>query len=189
MARNKYTYYASRAKKDGLEQIAAIFTETADNEKATVHDFPTMNTGETSGEEILRKRIEALFKEDDSEALISASEVFEKPDDFYTINYERRDKYESGHIPGAIRYKPDGTLGIVSEMQTIPPGDDIVIYCTTGHNSGFVTAYLRLFGYNAKTIMYGNNAFMYNKMKAEENILSWLPFSDAEIEDYPYVKN
>ena len=32
-ARNKYTYYASRAKKDGLEQIAAIFTETADNEK------------------------------------------------------------------------------------------------------------------------------------------------------------
>ena len=32
-ARNKYTYYASRAKKDGYEQIAAIFTETADNEK------------------------------------------------------------------------------------------------------------------------------------------------------------
>ncbi len=32
-ARNKYTYYASKAKKDGYEQIAAIFTETADNEK------------------------------------------------------------------------------------------------------------------------------------------------------------
>jgi rubrerythrin len=33
MARNKYTYYASKAKKDGYEQIAALFTETADNEK------------------------------------------------------------------------------------------------------------------------------------------------------------
>jgi len=33
MARNKYTYFASRAKKDGFEQIAAIFQETADNEK------------------------------------------------------------------------------------------------------------------------------------------------------------
>ena len=33
MARNKYTYYASRAKKDGYEQIAKIFSETADNEK------------------------------------------------------------------------------------------------------------------------------------------------------------
>ncbi|MBE6575208.1 MAG: rubrerythrin family protein [Clostridia bacterium] len=32
-ARNKYTYYASKAKKDGYEQIAALFTETAENEK------------------------------------------------------------------------------------------------------------------------------------------------------------
>ena len=32
-ARNKYTYYASRAKKDGYEQIAALFLETAENEK------------------------------------------------------------------------------------------------------------------------------------------------------------
>ena len=32
-ARNKYTYYASKAKKDGYEQIAAIFLETAENEK------------------------------------------------------------------------------------------------------------------------------------------------------------
>ena len=32
-ARNKYTYYASKAKKEGYEQIAALFTETADNEK------------------------------------------------------------------------------------------------------------------------------------------------------------
>ena len=32
-ARNKYDYYASRAKKDGYEQIAAIFQETALNEK------------------------------------------------------------------------------------------------------------------------------------------------------------
>ena len=32
-ARNKYTYYASKAKKEGYEQIAAIFTETAANEK------------------------------------------------------------------------------------------------------------------------------------------------------------
>jgi len=32
-ARNKYTYYASAAKKEGYEQIAAIFLETAENEK------------------------------------------------------------------------------------------------------------------------------------------------------------
>ena len=32
-ARNKYTYFASKAKKEGYEQISAIFTETANNEK------------------------------------------------------------------------------------------------------------------------------------------------------------
>ena len=32
-ARNKYTYFASKAKKEGYEQIAAIFAETAENEK------------------------------------------------------------------------------------------------------------------------------------------------------------
>ena len=32
-ARNKYTYFASQAKKDGYEQIASFFLETADNEK------------------------------------------------------------------------------------------------------------------------------------------------------------
>ena len=32
-ARNKYTYFASVAKKEGFEQMAAIFLQTADNEK------------------------------------------------------------------------------------------------------------------------------------------------------------
>lgn len=32
-ARNKYTFYASKAKKEGYEQIASLFLETADNEK------------------------------------------------------------------------------------------------------------------------------------------------------------
>lgn len=32
-ARNKYSYYASQAKKEGYEQIAGLFAETADNEK------------------------------------------------------------------------------------------------------------------------------------------------------------
>ncbi len=50
-ARNKYTYYASAAKKEGYEQIAAIFTETANNEKEhakmwfkLLHDGAVPNT-------------------------------------------------------------------------------------------------------------------------------------------------
>jgi rubrerythrin len=38
-ARMRYTYFASKAKKEGFEQIAAIFTETADNEKEHAEGF------------------------------------------------------------------------------------------------------------------------------------------------------
>ena len=49
MARNKYTYFASAAKKAGYEQIAAIFQETADNEKehAKLHFKALSGIGDT----------------------------------------------------------------------------------------------------------------------------------------------
>ena len=43
-ARNKYTYFASKAKKEGYEQISAIFTETANNEKAVSYTHLTLPT-------------------------------------------------------------------------------------------------------------------------------------------------
>ncbi len=48
-ARNKYTYFASVAKKEGYEQIAAIFLETADNEKehAKIHFKYLQGIGDT----------------------------------------------------------------------------------------------------------------------------------------------
>ena len=47
-ARNRYTYFASAAKKDGYEQIASIFLETADNEKEHAKlFFKLLRGGET----------------------------------------------------------------------------------------------------------------------------------------------
>ena len=46
-ARNKYTYFASKAKKEGFEQVAAIFEETANNEKEHAKIwFKLLNGGE-----------------------------------------------------------------------------------------------------------------------------------------------
>lgn len=48
-ARNKYTYFASKARKDGYEQIAAIFEETAANEKEHAKLwYKLLNGGEVS---------------------------------------------------------------------------------------------------------------------------------------------
>ena len=51
-ARNKYTYYASQAKKDGFVQMAAIFEETAGNERehAKIWFKLLMNDGKVNGE-------------------------------------------------------------------------------------------------------------------------------------------
>lgn len=157
-----------------------------ENEKS---DFPVMNTGKTGGKEIFDARIKNLFDAGMNGTFILADSVFTAPDRYYIMNYIRKDKYESGHIPGAVRYKPNGTLGMVDEMETIPTNKKVVVYCETGHQSGFVTAYLKLFGYDAHSLIYGNNAFMHDKMLAEKNTLSWMVFSEDEIMNFPYVKN
>ena len=52
MARNKYTYYASKARKDGYEQIAALFEETAANEKEHAKIwFKLLHGGDVPGTE------------------------------------------------------------------------------------------------------------------------------------------
>ena len=56
MARNKYTYFASKARKEGYEQIAAIFEETANNEKEHAKLwFKALNGGDvpTTAENLL----------------------------------------------------------------------------------------------------------------------------------------
>ena len=58
-ARNKYTYYASKAKKDGYEQIAALFEETANNEKEHAKMwFKLLHGGIPSTEENLKDAAE-----------------------------------------------------------------------------------------------------------------------------------
>lgn len=162
--------------------------ETGENAKSPAGALPELNTGKSTGEDIHTSQMAKLFSEGLKGVLVNADEVFENPAKYYVINYERKDKYEAGHIPGAVRYKPNATLGILSEMETIPAGKEIVVYCGTGHNSGFVTAYLRLLGYNAHTLECGNNSFMYDKMLKERETLSWLPFTDNEISNFPFVK-
>lgn len=181
--------FAADSWRDAVSDKYETQLETTENQRAALSDFPLMNTGKTTGEEILAARFNSLFAAGYADAFIAADPVFGQPQNFYTVNFERKDKYDAGHIPGAVRYKTNGTLGIVSEMQSIPTDKEVAIYCGTGHNSAFVSAYLRLFGYDAKTILYGNNAFMHSKMVKDKALLSWLPYTEAEIENYAYVKN
>ncbi len=162
--------------------------EKTTNEKPAPQGMPELKTGLSKGEEISAARFKSVFAEGTGKVLINADEVFGNPQMYYVINYERKDKYDDAHIPGAVRYKPNATLGFTAEMSTIPTDKIVVVYCGTGHNSAFATAYLRLFGYDARTLKYGNNAFMVDWMRKDEAKLSWLPFSEKDINDFPVVK-
>jgi rhodanese-related sulfurtransferase len=162
--------------------------ETRDNIKPDPGKMPDPGTMKSSGAEVSNAMFTKLFAEGTGGLFVTADEVFSDPGKYFIINLERKDKYEDGHIPGSIRYKPEATLGYIEEMATIPAGKTIVVYCGTGHNSAFATAYLRLFGYDARTLKYGNNSFMYNKMGKERISLSWLPFSVTDVNDFETVQ-
>jgi rhodanese-related sulfurtransferase len=162
--------------------------ENTVNDRPSLSGMPDLKTGLLAGPEIGTARFRKLFEEGTADLFITADEVFSNPQKYYIINLDRKDKYEDGHIPGAVRYKPEGTLGYTDEMASIPVGKPVVVYCGTGHNSGFATAYLRLFGYDAHTLKYGNNGFMYDKMVKQRTALSWLPFTQAEVNNFEVVK-
>jgi rhodanese-related sulfurtransferase len=181
----------SNAQNGWLKGVSGAFEselESKVNDKAHKKGMPELNTGMNAGEEIGAKRFQELFSEGIENVLITAPEVFSDPQKYYIINLDRKDKYESGHIPGAVRYKPASTLGFTEEMATIPEDKIVVVYCGTGHNSGFATAYLRLFGYDARTLKFGNNSFMYDKMVEQKVAMSWLPFPKSEVNDFEVVK-
>jgi rhodanese-related sulfurtransferase len=162
--------------------------ENTVNERPALLGMPELKTGLTTGSDIGAARFLKVFEGGISDIFVTADDVFSNPKKYYIINLDRKDKYEDGHIPGSVRYKPEGTLGYTDEMASIPFDKPVVIYCATGHNSGFATAYLRLFGYDAHTLRYGNNGFMYDKMVKERTALSWLPFGSEDVNNFDVVK-
>ena len=98
-ARNKYTYFASKAKKDGYEQIAAIFEETAQNEKEHAKIwYKLLNGGEVpSTEENLKSAAEGENYEYTDMYVRMAQEAREEGFDHIAFLFEEVGKIEKEH--------------------------------------------------------------------------------------------
>jgi rhodanese-related sulfurtransferase len=92
------------------------------------------------------------------------------------------------HPPNCVFYKSPifSELRTVSLLQTIPSNLIIDVYSVSGHESAFITAYLRLLGYNAKSMLFGACNFNYNAIRIKSNLLH-LVFEETKIKNYPYV--
>ena len=94
--------------------------------------------------------------------------------------------YPTGHIPGSFLYY-SRDLQSSTSLQTLPPSTKIVIYSVSGQISAFVVAYLRLLGYNAKSLLYGANGYTYSRLVYDNDFFSPYVFLSSNIRNYPYV--
>jgi len=165
--------------------FASQFTATATS-KGVKGEMPVLTTGKTTGQEILEARVAVLLTEGFGPATVTNQVVFGAPTSYYIMNYWPAAQYaEPGHIPGAIQYTPKETIKLSADLKTLPTNKPLAVYCYTGQTSAFLAAYLRLLGYDAKSILYGANAMIYDKMVAAGGMSV---FGPSQIMGYEYEK-
>jgi len=155
--------------------------ETTDNPKGPVVDSPVLNTDEKEGPAILRKRVEAVLEAGFGAGAIANSAVFADLNGYYINNYWPNAQYlDPGHIPGAVNYLPKADLKSDAYLNTLPADKPVVTYCYTGQGSAFLTAYLRVLGYDAYSLKFGANSMIHDSMPASK-------FTSGAIMEYDYV--
>ncbi len=165
-----------------------IHTESPRKNEPTL--LPRINTGKTTPEEILEARLEKLFAEGHEPIMVNHGKVFHNlysNGDFYIVNYWPPELYrEQGHIPGAINYPPE-TQPFKSEndLLTLSPDEPNVFYCFTGQTSAYISGYLRILGYDARSLEFGANSMIFDRMKRNGVPNTFL--RETEIMNYNYV--
>lgn len=158
------------------------FTATAAN-KNIAGNLPVLSTGKTTGQEILEARVNALFTEGFTPASVGTQTLFGNLTGYYIVNYWTAAQYsDPGHIPGAIQYTPKESIKLATDLKTLPTDKPVAVYCYTGQTSAFLSAYLRLLGYDAKSVLYGANSMIYDVMVTKNMTV----FKASEIMGYTY---
>jgi rhodanese-related sulfurtransferase len=106
------------------------------------------------------------------------------------LYYSRRNLVLSGqgHPPEAVSYleSPDFEFRSVKFLQTLPNNKPITVYDYDGQLSACITAYLRVLGYDASSLLFGTNQLFYSRMIAEPDLQEYA-FSSNKINNFPYV--
>lgn len=164
---------------------AAQFEKTA-NAKPVKGALPALSTGKSDGAAILEARVNAILAEGYNPAKISNGDLFNDLTKYHICNYWPEDQYlDPGHIPGAYQYTPKVGFKVAQDLKTLPTDKPVVVYCYTGQTSSFMAAYLRVLGYDAKSLLYGANGMIYDQINGVTGFTAW---TDDEAHEYELVK-
>ncbi len=120
-------------------------------------DYPELDTGEKDAEDILEARIDEAIAAWSAGMLINASDVFGSEDSYNIMNYWTNDNYTGyGHVNGSYQLDPN-TLSLDENLSVFDPEGGNVLYCWTGQTAAASIAYLKVIGYDVKSIKFGFN--------------------------------
>lgn len=119
-----------------------------------INGFPTWESTTTDGAALLAERIDAMLAMEGWG--VSGSTVLADPMGYNIYNFWTEGDYTTlGHFKGAYQLKP---ISIENDIiAALPTSDECLIYCFTGQTSSYITAWLDVMGYNAKSILFGVN--------------------------------
>lgn len=158
-----------------------VTTVTAKN---AAGELPKLETGKKVGPEVIEARVNALLATADpfGDAKVGVSTVWGNLTGYYIVNYWSAADYAWGHIPGAIQYSPSPSDFFYSTaLKTLPTNKTIAVYCYTGQTSAHMAAYLRVLGYDAKSVLFGVNGMAHDTMPANK-------WADTEIKGFELYK-
>ena len=128
-ARNKYTYYASKAQKEGFRQIADVFTETAANEKEHAELWFKLFNGVGTTSENLADAAAGEHEEWTEMYKRMAEEARAEGFDDIALQFENVAKIEKAHEERYLKLKDNIDKGLVFER-----AEDVLWKC---NNCGF----------------------------------------------------
>ena len=90
-----------------------------------------------------------------------------------------------GHPRTSILYSSLSDFRSTNLLLTLPPEETIFVYSFNGQRSSYLVAYLRILGYDARSVLYGGVSMFYNHMDYQRIEESFLV---KNIREYPYVQ-
>lgn len=128
---------------------------------------PVLNTGFSQPYLILRERARVILSDSLKKYFIGIDQVAGNYSKYFIIKYWPEKLNHLPQLPGSYSFIPKKSLSSDASLYKIPTDKPVVVYCNSATHGSFVVAFLRLLGYEAYSLRYGTNAFMYNVVQKE----------------------
>jgi len=149
--------------------------------KNKISELPIIKNKKNTGFEIRDIRARKILKEGFGNIAVNYSYTKANAKKAYVICYQPEAIYNNGHIDQAILYDQNNSFNLSTDLLTLPPNKTIIIYSNKAYQSTYIAIYLKMLGYNARTLKFGANSFMNSKLKDSGDA-----FEKEVIQNYPF---